>query len=297
MSRRILVTSNCQTGGVAAALRHCLPDASVAAMGIRGLSAPEGRARLRVALEACDTWVVIAGLAALNDPELAAPLAARQVVLIPHFNFRAFHPDIIYLIDRRSGALVEPHYQSRLVVWAWQHGLAPEDVPRLFTEETMRRLGYLSAWGHSESRLRDAFAACGLDFASFFLRLKRLGVFMHTVNHPRMEALVLLGKLLAMQLGAPAATLDREIAVADAMDHWRWPIYPPIGYRLGLPHGYHWLLDGVGYDLPGFIDESYRCFETLGLRPTDLDTHPNSVLMPEAELDAILHDQLRAAAA
>lgn len=107
MGRRILVSGYCQTGGIAAALAALLPGDEVRA---QPLPAAADAAALAAALDWADTWVPYMDYAAVAAaPAIAALLPGRRVQPMPQVSFPAFHPDICYLRDRRTGALLVPH--------------------------------------------------------------------------------------------------------------------------------------------------------------------------------------------
>ncbi len=117
-------------------------------------------------------------------------------------------------------------------------GADPFDAARLFTAETFRALGYFDAYRADIDPLRAAFARSSLDFSGFWLRAKRMGVFMHTINHPRAEVLTLLAKLVAVELGATPDVLDEPIeryVIDELVRVVVWPVYPEIAVHLGVP--------------------------------------------------------------
>lgn len=159
-------------------------------------------------------------------------------------------------------------------------------MPTLFSADRMRRLGYLDRWAADVAAMRHWFEHCRMDFDAFFRRIKRLGCFMHTVNHPRVEVLVALAAAVARALGTPN---DAPVPMPDALAaDWLWPVYPAVGEALGLPHGLLWRIGDRHFDLPGFVARAYREHAAQGVPAAAMETVPDQSFIPEETLDAVL---------
>ncbi len=134
-----------------------------------------------------------------NDRVRELSTTNAMYVSWPPLVFNGFHPDIVYAYRGEELFRGISDYHSAIGLWAWQRGADPFDAARLFTAETFRALGYFDAYRADIDPLRAAFARSSLDFSGFWLRAKRMGVFMHTINHPRAEVLTLLAKLVAVE--------------------------------------------------------------------------------------------------
>ncbi len=294
MPRHVLVTTNCQTAGIAATLRACLPGAEVTA---RFLATPQDAASteaLAALVAQADAWVLPAGHKPwLAEPPFAELVAGKQVVHVPQVGFDAFHPDLVYVRDRRTGGIVKPDYHSRLVIRAWELGVAAERVPLLFTEPVMRALGYCNRWAGAQAALKMHFDASCLDFASFFLAAKRLGVFMHSINHPAVEITTLLGKMVALRLGVPGAVMARPLPLPDPLlPLVVWPVHPPIAHALGVPGSDNWAIGHDSFDLPGYIAYAYAGYAACGASPDDMAWARPELGPPPDVLDAVMLDAL-----
>ncbi len=291
-NRRILVSSNCQAGGIAAALRTIFPEDDVAAMPMPDPQDNDAIAHLAQQLAFSDIWVshVDHGYL-LNVPEVAANVVGKQIVKIPHISFDAFHPDLCYVRQASCGEIVVPHYNSRIIVWAYRNGIDPNDVAGLFDEDVFDKLGYFNRWDESVRHLRWIFEMCELDFSRFFLRIKRLGNFMYSTNHPRAQVIVDLAKLVSLQMGAPESIIDVEIDIVDALAHLDiWPVYPQIGDRLGVASSFRWKRNNLMYNASEFIDNSYNEFHLQGIAPDDLKIVESFI--DDLTLDRVLGERI-----
>jgi hypothetical protein len=261
MSRSIVVSGNCQITGIAGALRLLFPDDTVVEY---PLHVDLGRLEeFDTQLAQADVWV------AMTHPDnevMRSRTGTRaQQVRAPVLNFNGFHPDLVYAI-RDDGSIFRgvSDYHSAIGLWAWRQGIDPADAVALFTPDTFRRLGYYGYYRTAADLLQDSFDEADLDFAQFWLRAKRTGVFMHTVNHPCIAPLVLVAKQVARRMGAP---ID---ALADPLDRYLedslitsivWPVYPSVAQYLGVSGSYRFRMERVSYpSLPTFLEAQWKAY-------------------------------------
>jgi hypothetical protein len=272
MARKIVVMSNCQTGGLHAALAAMLPGDHVVSLAWLGTE-PAG---LRDALVGADVWVC--SIPREQAEVIAADAAVSpQIIVVPTIWFPAFHPDQTPILWRRGGELegaVGP-YHSKICVWGWTHGFDADAVLACFRPEVFAALGYFDAWSSATAELRGIFEPTDVDFGRWFLPLGRRGAFMLTNNHPRLDALVQLARLVAEQLGADPALVAYgwEQVLPDGLlaSSVVWPLYPAVADVLDLPGAFVWrLASGELIDLPTFVTRSLASY--AGLDPVDLDT-------------------------
>lgn len=244
--------------------------------------------RFRSALRGAKSWITSGRL------ELCSDLGVK-VLKIPELNFRAFHPDLRAATNVKTKLLVAGHYNSQIAVWAYHSGLSITDTIKLFNRRVFGALGYMDCWLEGVADLRARFSNAGMEsseFERFFLRVKRIGQFMHTSNHPRVEALVELARVIARRLGGHPGRTESDISIPDALTYAQWPVYPEIGDELGLHGNYQWRfsshdkvceIDG----LEAYIIFAHQCYADQGIRPADLASLPQ---MPK--VDAILREQV-----
>jgi hypothetical protein len=273
--RRILVTTYCQTPGLASALRLIFPDAEIFT---RSSLAKQDANPADVAhlLGQIDAWVNIeAGPEFFSGAEFAQSHPQLRYVSVPLLEFAAFHPDVCTAAQTSSNKSLTAKHTSAIAVWAYRNKMPVRDAVRLFNRASFANLGYLSNWEQSAARLRTVFAASSLAeyFDRFYLRVKRLGVFMYSNTHPRPEALAELAKIVALKLGKSDAALNIDLPTLDALSYFLWPVYPEIAGNLSVrTSGYVWqLADGTRIEgLENFLKHSYNYFHAQGLAPADI---------------------------
>lgn len=274
MDRRIIVSGNCQIGGLAATLAGLLPDDEVRAVAhVPG--DPGSEAEVRQALAEADVWVTNASRTVQAPLREAAP-HLREQVYVPDVRFFGFHPDITHPTLRDGSALHGPTgpYASLVVLAGWRLGLDEEQVVARFAPATLRALGYASSWVAALEELRRRVEVSDLDWAEVYLPLARGADFMLTDDHPRIEVLAHLARLVGARLGADPDLVAHpwERVVPDGLlaTSEAWPVYPPVAGSLGLRGGYVWRTTaGELIDLPTFVHRSLAAYRPLD--PTGVD--------------------------
>lgn len=286
---RIVVSGNCQTAGLAAALLRMTPAGEVHALPMGAQSVDVLRERLRELAPRTDLWFVSANNAVAREVVDELGPGRLQVVPVPIVDFAGFHPDLCYARNRRDGRLTAGHYNSAIVAWAHGQGLSVEDTVALFRREVFEALGYFDAWDQGVQWLRSAFARAQMEsrFARFFLGVKREGCFMHSTNHPKIGVLVRLARLVSEQAGLPLVRDVHAGELNDGLNAVVWPVYPELADELGLEGGgYRWKFLSRGRfvdSLPEYVEQAFAAYEEQGIARGDLEIDgPSAVRVDEA---------------
>ena len=255
---------NCQARAIAQAMRLLLPEATI-----------DYRSSFRLAKAGTAEWRrLVAGHDHVfaHRPPGEADLAElrRDVPLteIPVLVFVAFHPDLVYVSEpgAEPGRFVQSatgDYHSALVLTGWQLGFTPEETARLF-----RALTYLDLWDGAAAILLETGRAADYDLSADLLRWSRRGIFMHSVNHPRMFVAADLARGLLRKAGMPTAAIELDAYLPDEfVRQGTWPVYPAIAERYGVEGSEVFLTQGTrtgaaprALGLPAFIAGSYASY-------------------------------------
>lgn len=268
----IVVTSNCVTAGLSTALQFLCPGQRIVPLPISDL---ENTAKVKQALGAAGIWVTAFQFDLPSQLQIGQTNPDLRLFKIPALSFSAFHPDICYARNQNTNELVEPHYNSRIGVWAYNRGLQVEQALTLFSAETFAKVGYLNNWDSEVQHFQRQFERTDLknEFAAFYLRLRRMGCFMHSINHPRVEMIIELARAIARALQLPTLEKGTEILFSDTLDNVNWPIYPPIAESLGLANGSYVFKLGersLATSLEAYLRYSYQNYQRLGVAPGQL---------------------------
>jgi len=288
MKRRILVSSNCQTGGVAAALQVIFSEDQIIPFPLPATLDIKSEIKLIEFLKQVDVWVSIGNYDVIKKINLVKRI---QLVRIPRIRFSAFHPDQVYARRISTNELLVPHYNSAIAIWAYKNNIEMKDAKALFNLKTFEELGYLDQWGRSVNQLRQLFNETDLNFLQFFLGIQREGLFMYSINHPKVIALIKLAKLAALKMGAAEDVLEKCIDINDGLNQIIWPLYPGIGESLSLPSSYEWK---VGNDqwimgLESFLGNAFQTYANQKIYPDDIV----SVQTNEQLFNRVLGNQIK----
>lgn len=286
--RQVIVTSDCQTGGIAAALQVIFPNDEITPLVLPTSSSLDAESRFAEKLKNADVWVSSGGYERLQNVQRSKQ---PQLVRVPIISFSGFHPDIVYARKTSTNELTMPHYNSAIAVWAYKNGLEVSAAEKLFNKRTYIELGYLDHWGPSFNQLKQGFKNSDLEFSEFFLPMRREGLFMYSLNHPKVVALVRLAKLVARKMGAGKEVLERYIDINEGLNEVIWPIYPEIGENLSLHSSYEWKM-GAGQWIHGvreFLENAYESYSRQGIAPHDL----TAVQTDEKLFNRVLGAQVR----
>lgn len=214
------------------------------------------------------------------------PRHAGKVRQLPPLNYAGFHPDCIYVGSEGGGHVQGPmgEYQSSIAFWAWSTGLHWEQALELFTPEVFGHLGFGDYHVAAEKVLVSHGRLCKLPMAPLIDSWRQAGgCFMHTINHPKRDALAAVVAAVLRREGIRPIDQAGEW-VDDHLARWPvWPVYPGLdgasgdGYVFKLDRGFCPVSQPVlTMDLAGFVQASYKVFaaQAQGMRAERIQTDP-----------------------
>jgi len=272
---RIAVIGNCQSYGVAYAIKVMHPTATVdhySAIG-KTLLDVEVFARTLQTYDHVFSHEFPGGHVKGGSYEDVLRLVPKTI-LYPALVFPAFHPDQIYLLDETSNyrpldSAVGP-YHSALAVFAYHKGLSTREANALFNRNVYEAVGYFNVWDDAVREfLTPAKERCKLDFSNEVVNWARRGPFMFSTVHPRPFVMHdIARKILPLAgLEAPEVPFD-HFSIDDLARSEVFPVYPPIAESFGARGSYLFKLAnfhlsaGVGefITLPEYIERCYAIY-------------------------------------
>lgn len=231
---RWLVVSNCQTLGFANSLQALAPDVDVVPL------FPHRFNRrpfwFNRTFERYDKLFISNGIEA-QMPRARLDRIPEHIPL-PWFNFRAYHPDLIYVLA--GGELLKSpadDYHSGIALAAHRKGISLADARTLFTGRIFEACGLIGWWPFERDRIVAHSAQCGIDISGDIRRWGRNEAFMYSNNHPKIRVLFDIAAHVVRRTGRmplEAATVPHDnLAYGSG-----YAVYPEVGESLGVPGAY-----------------------------------------------------------
>jgi len=278
---RIAILGNCQTPLWADTLRAIAPDAEIVLVeriGKRGRTLSDSKESLDE-LEP-DFAVILDQVADRIESDLGQLSERTQVVRVPNLVFNAFHPDITYLRNA-DGFIRSPlgsPWNSRLLMWSYQQGLSLQEALELFSDEVFQLVGYLNAWELATSSMRERFELNGFEFDPWISTVRRSGVFMNGINHPKPIAIAAIAYQIARdRLGVEAMSVEasQSYLVDRLVTSSVWPVQAPIANIFGVKPSHLVKVGDRFLRWTEFAQQCYAYWTQLGIESDGVKYMPN----------------------
>lgn len=257
MRQRWIVISNCQAFGLANCLETFARDVTCEACDYHDFQQQvvDDPDHFR-----CYDFALV--LPEARDWPRFDPTRLPAHVFIPAFQFAAYHPDSVYVFADGEifGGGVIAAYHSIITLAAYKEELPPARAAAFFNARLYQSLGFFAHWQPQRDWIVAQFREAGFDVGGVFLRAGRGRPFMHTVNHPTIEAMAEIARAVLTRFDRP---VYRDVTLPpDNLAGTRWPVYPEIGERLGIAGAYLFkpAERHKPFELEEFIAESFQRF-------------------------------------
>ncbi|MGA9599590.1 MAG: WcbI family polysaccharide biosynthesis putative acetyltransferase [Methylocystis sp.] len=273
---RLAVFGNCQSYGIAYAMKVLVPSAQVDHYSAinKTFANIEWLAKTLEGYDRVFMQNFPAGIVRGGDYRDILPRLTK-VTRMPSMVFAAFQPDLVYLFDETRGSkpLHGPlrAYHSALAAFAFRVGLSLREANALFNDNVFATVGYYDIWDASARELiEEAKSYFGFDFSSDLMNWSRRGVFMYSIVHPKPFVLATVARRMLEATRIPIENENfEEYAIDDLARSEIWPVYPEIAARFGVrggylfKHGNFHISHGVGefFNLPQFLKASYAVYK------------------------------------
>jgi len=264
IAEKWLVISNCQTLGLSNAISVLCPDAEVTACDIWSFKGdPES---WKNKLSSFNQLVISPEIQDLNVVDFST---YTNVTWVPGFFFRAYHPDLCYVFH--AGSTVKTRlddYNSNIVFAAYKQGLTTVQARSLFTSDVFHQIGYFDLWSTEKAALIQRFGDVGLDIRPYWLEWVKSGGFMHSINHPHIDAVFDVAKAVVHK--AKGSHLHTSIRPHDNLINGAiFPVYPEIAERYAHGDLGSYLFKPMGtfslLNLDQFIESSFAAYRAYNV--------------------------------
>ena len=262
----LVVTSNCQTHGIALSLKMMLPNsASIPIWALSGLDYVVDEINSKVKRD----FIWVTTLSTEQQDAVIRRLNCKpiNVLQIPEIFFDAFHPDMTYVELKNRELLNSPlgRYHSKIAVWSHLNKFTPAQTLQFFNVRSYTLLGYLGRHENSMLGLKKAISDCGLEISLFNDVINHSDPFMLTFNHPKLSLLAAMAEAICFKLEFTPIMNQSEISgiARDGLFESGpiFPIYPGIADLYGLEGTYLSRgQDGRVLGLLDFLEESFRIY-------------------------------------
>jgi hypothetical protein len=303
---RIAVVANCQSFGLAYAMKLLNLDATVHRFPVLFKSWVDVKMLARalklydyVFFQPFGPGYVRGGSAEPILQDLKDP------ILLPTLIFTGFHPDQVYVHDVAKGDApingpIGP-YHSALAFFAYRAGLPVDAALRLFNREVFDIVGYFDVWNGATEALLKEGQKFSLDFREDLLRWTRRGCFMYSSLHPKPFVFFDFARQLMQRAGAPMRPVNfDDYAVDDLVRGSVYPVYPEIGEFYGIQGSYVFkgaqfsFGTGLGdfWNLRQFVTDCYHGYAKY--QPNQLTNERVQGWLDDAEIAGFLRGVARA---
>jgi len=286
---KIVLSSNCQTGGIAAALKLIFPSYELVPI-------PTPNEKNISLLNDLKKHLLNANIWVKERNNLSVDISDHiKIINLPTIYFNAFHPDITYAKIKPDGDLTFPHYNSKIAIWLYQNNIEIKDGLKLYNDKVYNLLGYYEYWYSSVNNMKHTFKENGLeerDLIQMIGYLKRMGLFMHTVNHPLPIVLTELAKIIAKKIDSKIDLYSKNLIINDTLSNTIWPLYPEIGAQLGLKGNYSWRIENKEIEgISNYLEYTFNNYSNNRVNPNEICSIPNFIYPPS--LNEILFEELK----
>ena len=278
----VFILANCQSVGLAHAVKLLVPGASAAAGRVH-LIKPANRAAVLDKLAHADLILMqdLRNFDELNTDHVKS-LFPGKTISVPNIYYRDFHPDACYIGP--SGARVASpigDYHSAVVLDSFLRGKTEAECAARFTREEFERLGLLPEVVNSLAVLEQRDQMLDVPVAPIIRRYQDMKtVFMYTINHPRAVLMKDVAEAALRLAGIQVQDYDPALAYDNLMFGPLLAVHPFLSHSLGFNVNFpRWKMAGADgqfhfLGLQEFIAASYKIYhaadrDTLVLQSPD----------------------------
>ena len=263
---KIAVLGNCQAQGIARVIEALLPVAEVTAYqvstvfkGTHPVGSPED----------CYHSVIQSDLAlVINSDWLEKDHIFRKdilkancknLILYPGIAFSGYHPDCGYLPKAMASKGPMGPYHSTIAAVSYRMNMSPARATLLYNKYIYARLGFMQDYLASSLLLKRQSEEVGFNLEGIFDTNRSN---MHTINHPHIDVLKLIGRQALKKAGFELDSED-DPEVEDTLYNYRWPVYP--GLFPEIPGSLVFCRGrGTKMEHTDFIKQEFDTFDTIG---------------------------------
>jgi hypothetical protein len=282
---KIIVTSNCQTHGIASALQQMVP--SIEVIPIWKLSGDEFIVENLTNFQENEIiWVNSIKKENIRNFVDKSRIKLIKSFSIPEIFFDAFHPDMTYFLDKNKSIIESPigHYHSKVAMWGFSQGKKIPEILEYYQIKIFEKLGYTNKFKNSINFMKNSFDNSNLNFDIMNEILFSREIFMHTFNHPKQVVLSRLAEFVCHELEYKPELNYRDFTEVSPDTLFNsgpiYPVFPSVANLFGYEGSTKFRKqDGTILSLEKFIEKSYQIYKELDTQSTNFeDNFENSYM-------------------
>jgi Polysaccharide biosynthesis enzyme WcbI len=286
--KKFTILGNCQISPLAKSLEFMSDQIKVILQKVTLTSLEFSVSEIRLIQESDFVLLVERTLSQYRESNAFIILSESRIIEVPSITFTAFHPDTVYarLQDGWLQNGIESDWQSSVVLAGYSKEVSPNILSKLIlTSELFDLLGYSDRWLSSCDLLEQEFESRQFDFQRWLNSVRRSGVFMWGLNHPKLHAVAELSIqiLEKMELGYKYFPEIVAEYVSDPLSNTVWPVYPKIASQFAYSGSDIFRHNTLITNLETFIKLSYKKWKNQ-----NLNTNEIQLIGSEIELGTIV---------
>ena len=279
--KQITLVGNCHINTLASLLQKCTDPGQLSVEKVQ-LARPISLEREKIQKLKKSDYI---GIVSTSVDEFSQYLSTNSIfpkgsrpqqIVIPHVRARRFHPDVIYLADKKKKNILSPmgRPHSAIALYSYLNHLSASEARELYCEVVYRRFKYYEIPKADHNWLVNQEQATGFELLHMEKDWLSRGCYLHSPNHPSTIAFSSLAIELAQRISVDLVHSTPEILVSDrAASEGIWPVYPDIaevngvigGFRFRLPQSKQKDAEPTYMQLEEFIEASYEVYKNSQL--------------------------------
>ena len=262
MSYKVVILGNCQASSWSQSLKMLNSDFEILHCEFAG-SSFELSENITDLVKNSDFLVIVdPKMGSFQSNEFKELVSSTTAIRVPSLTCSVFHPDNGYIFsgERLIRNKLGGDWNSRILGFAYSNSLTFPAFETLFKDlDFHEEIGFFDLWEDFVDFNSKEFALHDLDFGSWLQRMRRQGVFMHGINHPKMTAILNMATQVLDNLQIKYdSNVISDKSFADPLNSSVWPIHPFTGDFLGIKPSRDVIIDGKVLQTSKFYSETWE---------------------------------------
>jgi hypothetical protein len=248
MNLAISVIGNCQANSWAIVLQALQPKINITHCEFAGSDFEITKKTSSVIRNSDLLLLVDPEMPALKTEKFLDFQAGVRSISVPSLICSVFHPDNGYVFSGdtliRNG--LNGDWNSKIQAEAFKTGSSYQDFLDMYNDVSLyQELGYFNLWEDFIQHTKNNFNFFDLDFERWLSQVRRTDVFMHGINHPRLQTISFLAEQVLDSLGfSYFPSVSVSTSINDPLNSNVWPINKNVAEYFSVPESNFIVVNG-----------------------------------------------------